>query len=430
VFQKILNTFGTKSLSAVINLLTAILLSQFLGPGGKGQQGLIITTITFILVFSNLVGGATLVFLAPRKPSSQLLLPSYLWTLLISLVSFPILWFFNLLDSQFILHACILSALSSFTAIHTSLLIGKEKIAASNFIGLIQPVMIILSLAFFFVIKGWHDIGAYILALYISFGASMVVSFYYVISIAGPLAPASFKDMLQVSGEMLKFGALNQVAHITQILSFRMSFYVLDSYHGESAVGVYSNGISLAESVWLIAKSISLVQYARISNSDDREYSQKLTMQLIRASVTLSLIALIPLLLLPGKFYLYIFGNGFEGVKEVIWSLSAGVVIYNISILLGHYFSGTGRYQINAIASSLGLVVSAVLFFTLIPTYGITGAGYATSISYLFTTIILLVFFRRDNPQNFRKLLTETESIKKLRMDLPGMMMRKHKSDG
>ena len=60
------------------------------------------------------------------------------------------------------------------------------------------------------------------------------------------------------------------------MLSFRMSFYVLNRFHGEGAVGIYSNGISL-------------VQYARISNTEDRDYSQKLTVQLSKASTVLSL---------------------------------------------------------------------------------------------------------------------------------------------
>lgn len=430
MFRNILNTFGTRSLSAIINLLTAILLSQFLGPEGKGQQGLIITTITFIIVFSNLVGGATLVFLAPRQDHSRLLLPSYSWTVIISLLSLPVLMVFHLLDQDFILHVCLLSALNSFTTIHTSLLIGKEKIRMANRIGLIQPMVIILSLAFYFFILEWKDIQAYIISLYISFIISLVISYIYVIRLIGPIVFGSFSGYLSMMGEMFRYGILNQVAHITQMLSFRMSFYILNRFHGEAAVGVYSNGISLAESIWLIAKSISLVQYARISNTDDRNKSQLLTLQLIKASLFLSLVLLIPLLILPAGFYGFIFGEGFTGVRSVIWSLAAGVLIYNISILLGHYFSGTGRYHINALASAAGMIISVILFFTLIPAYSVTGAGYATSLSYLFTTCVLLFFFIKDNPGNFKSALKEKGDLLKLREKFNEMWMSKKLRNG
>jgi O-antigen/teichoic acid export membrane protein len=421
MFKNILNTFGTRALTAVVNLLIAIILSQILGPAGKGQQGLIITTITFILVFSNLVGGATLVFLAPRKDHSQLLLPSYSWTILISLLAAPILLILKLVESNFIVHVCILAALNSFTAIHTSMLIGKEKIKRANLVALIQPMLIILSLVLFFLILKWESIWAYILSLYISFCISLIISYMFLIRIVGTIMIRSLEDYMRIMGEMFRYGIYNQIAHITQMLSFRMSYYVLNSYHGEGAVGIYSNGISLAESIWLIAKSISLVQYARISNTDDRNYSQRLTVQLSKASIALSLLILIPLIFLPSGVYSFIFGAGFGDVRTVIWALAAGVLIYNLSILLGHYFSGTGRYHINAIASSAGLVVSVLLFFLLIPDYGITGAGLATSISYLFTSIILLVFFVRDNPGNFLKSLSCKGEMAVIKKELKGI---------
>ena len=55
MFKKIVNTFGTKITAAVINFLIAVLLSQTLGDTGKGTQALLLTTITFIIIFSDIV---------------------------------------------------------------------------------------------------------------------------------------------------------------------------------------------------------------------------------------------------------------------------------------------------------------------------------------------------------------------------------------
>ncbi len=152
MLNKILNTFGTRSLSAVINFLIAIVVSQHLGPDGKGEQGIIIATIAFILVFSNLVGGATLVYLVPRYKFSLLLLPSYFWSVIIGLVAFIFLYFTGFVETKFIIHICILSILNSFTNIHSTLLIGKEKIKASNLISLVQPLIVIISLLVHFLV--------------------------------------------------------------------------------------------------------------------------------------------------------------------------------------------------------------------------------------------------------------------------------------
>jgi len=428
LFGKILNTFGARALSAVINLLIAIILSQYLGPSGKGVQSLIITTITFVLVFANLVGGATLVYLVPRHKPSVLILPSYIWTFLVCLVSYFVLLLFPVVEESFILHICILSALNSIVAINTSILIGKEKINASNLISLTQPFILIISLLIFFTIKDEPRIQDYIYSLYISFGISVIVSLAFYYKHCGRISLHSFNEYRQIAVEMVRYGILNQVAHVTQMLSFRLSYYVLDHYHGEAAVGVYSNGISLAESIWLISKSISMVQYARISNIQDRPEAAKLTVRLIKFSLAASIVILIPLMLLPSSFYTFIFGDGFSETRMVIWTLAFGVLVYNFSILTGHYFSGTGRYQVNAIASSLGLVASVILYFTLIPRFSMAGAGWATSLSYLVTTIILMALFNRENKYWYKDLMPSRGDFKQIRSELINLLQKKKRS--
>ena len=185
-------------------------------------------------------------------------------------------------------------------------------------------------------------------------------------------------------------------------------------------MGVYSNGISLAESIWLIAKSISLVQYARIANTNNRAEAGKLTVRLIKFSLVASLFILVPLLLLPSSFYAFIFGTGFWNTKMVIWTLAIGVLVYNFSILTGHYFSGTGRYQINALASTLGLAASVILYFGLIPKYSMAGAGWATSLSYLITTIILMTLFNRENNHWYKDLIPSRNDISQIKSEQIG----------
>ncbi len=99
MFRNILNTFGTKGITAVINLAIAIILSQVLGASGKGEQGLIVTTIAFMLVFANLIGGATLVYFTPRLSHSALILPSYLWSVLTAFISYILLQTFPIIDT-------------------------------------------------------------------------------------------------------------------------------------------------------------------------------------------------------------------------------------------------------------------------------------------------------------------------------------------
>ncbi len=409
MINKILNTFGATSLSALVNFLIAIVISQFLGPEGKGEQGIILATIAFVLVFSNLVGGATLVYLIPRYKFSLLLIPSYLWSIAIGILAYVILWGFKIVEQEYILHICLLSILNSFISIHATMLIGREKIKSANLVSLLQPLIVISSLLISFLILDEKIITAYIKALYFAYGGSLLISIIYISKTFGRLKLYPLREYLKVIEELFRFGFMNQLAHITQMMSFRLSYYFLELYHGEASVGIYSNGIQIMESIWLVSKSISLVQYARIANSEDNNYAQNLSLKLLKVGFIISLICIIPLLLLPESFYLFIFGKGFSGVKEVIWILAPGVLIYNISLILGHYFSGIGKYYVNTIASSIGLVVSLVLFITLIPPYVTFGAGIATSISYAVTSLVVMIFFLREANIGGRAFLPNKE---------------------
>ena len=389
----------------MVNLLIAILLSRYLGPAGKGTQSIIITTISFILIFSNLVGGATLVYLTPRFPVPLLLVPSYLWTLLMSLAAYFVLLSFRLVEAGFMVHVCLLSVINSLQSIHSNILIGKQRIRESNNLVLFQSLILVLSLLAAFVIFKRVSVDSYIISLYISLGGCMLISALFIGRSILSIRLFPLQRFVPVLLQMFRLGFQNQVAHITQMLSFRLSFYVLEEYKGLASVGIYSNGISIAESIWLVAKSMALVQYSWISNSNNREASALMTIRLVKAGILLSMLMMLPLLLLPVGGYTFIFGAGFGGVKPVIWSLLPGVLIYNFSILFGHYFSGTGRYYINTTISTAGLLLSVLLYFTLIPLYSVSGAGFATSVSYIFTSGLFLGYFARDYKLWYKEIL-------------------------
>lgn len=396
MLNKIVNTFGTRVAIAIINLLIAVMVSQVLGTEGKGVQSLVIVSITYILVFANLMGGGALVYLTPRFHFQTLAVPAYLWATANSLVFYFVIKWFDLVPAAMIGHVVFLAAINGFTSINASILIGKEKIKQSNYIMLLQVVISAISLVVFFYVAGLATIQSYIITLYIAFGGAFALSIILLHRHAENLYAASWKAYLMASYQMLHFGLLNQLAHIAQLLSFRMSYYWLNSLYGEAEVGVYSNGTSLVESIWLVSRSISMVQYAHIANSTDKVASQKLTARLTLAAIALSALLLLVMIVLPPAFFVWLFGPGFGQVGTVIVSLAPGVLMFNVALIVGHYFSGTGKYHVNTIASFAGLVVAIALYSLMIPAFGITGAGWATSISYTFTSLIVLMFFARE----------------------------------
>ena len=398
MFKKILNTFGTKILAAALNLLIAIIISQTLGDTGSGTQSLILTSITFILIFSEIVCGASIVYLAPRHSFKKILVASVIWSGLIAIVmGFCIRLFYPKLDQDLVLHVAILSFISSLSNINFRLLVGKEEIQKANYNTLLQPVLLTLTLVVYYIILKRTDIYGYVIGLYAAYFGTFLLGVWMLRKDYAQLSNDKDRTYGPVLKDLFKYGFLNQTGHFVQFFNLRLSYYLLDSYIGRGQVGVFSRSVSLAEAIWIISNSIALVQYARIANADDRAYSQKLTLDLSKICLVISAVAVIVLALLPSQVYTFVFGPDFGEMAGIIRILAPGVLFYCIFLILGHYYSGIGRYQMNTFAALCGLAATCILGFTLIPRYDVTGAAITSAVSYTVNAIFLFVFFLKES---------------------------------
>ncbi len=398
MFKKILNTFGTKTLAAALNLLIAIIISQTLGDDGSGTQSLVLTFITFILIFSEIVCGASIVYLAPRHSFKKILMASVLWSGLIALVmGFCIRLFYPGLESELTVHVAVLSFISSLSNINFRLLVGKEEIQKANYNTLLQPVLLTLTLVVYYIILKRTDIYGYIIGLYAAYFGTFFLGVWMLRKDYAQLPHDKDREYGPVLKDLFKYGFLNQTGHFVQFFNLRLSYYLLDSYIGRGQVGVFSRSVSLAEAIWIISNSIALVQYARIANANDRAYSQKLTLDLSKICLVISALAVIVLALLPPQVYTFVFGPEFGEMAGIIRILAPGVLFYCIFLILGHYYSGIGRYQMNTFAALCGLAATCILGFTLIPQYDVTGAAITSAVSYTVNAIFLFVFFLKES---------------------------------
>src|SRR5258708_31282791 len=88
MLKKISFTFSIRALIAISNLAIVILLSRYTGAQGKGEASLIITSIALILLFSNIVGGSSLVYFVPRYNIFQLFVLSNAWSVFVCVLAY------------------------------------------------------------------------------------------------------------------------------------------------------------------------------------------------------------------------------------------------------------------------------------------------------------------------------------------------------
>lgn len=401
---KIFNTFFVKFSSAAFNFLTVIMLSQILGAKGRGEASIILTTISIVVIFSGFSGGGSLVYLIPRNNIKSILVTCYAWFLGISIIAYFLIQYIFPSQEDYALHIVIISLLSSVTGANSSFLIAKERLEKSNLIQFLQAVIIFVGLLILFYFLKNKTIDAYIFSLYLSSSLICFLSFIFILGDVQKEKTSEFRFLFK---ETLRYGIMNQMAHITQFLSFRASYYIIEKFWGDSTVGVYSNGVSIAESIWIVSRSIALVQISKITNTDNEKYSRYLTIKLTKITVLITSVLLIGLLVLPSSFYMLIFGSEFSELPFVIMTLAPGIIFFAIALVVGYYFSGTGKYEINAIASGAGLIITLGMGFVLIPLSPILGAGITASFSYFVTALIVLLIFFKNGKNSWHQLIPQ-----------------------
>jgi O-antigen/teichoic acid export membrane protein len=411
MITRIASTFIIKILIAIINLAMVVIISQWLGAAGKGETSLIITSIVIIIFVCNIVGGDTLVYLAPRHSLFQLLILSTIWTAIVCISAYFIFINFELFDKKWIPHIVLLSFINALFSANITLLISLKKIVQSNIISLVQVFVNLICMVVFCYFFTQKNTAAYIQSLYLSFGFALLAS---TIAILPFLKFTKLMDSKKVVKQMFHLGISNQLGHILQFVNFRLSYYLLSHFSGYNSVGVYSNGTSIAESLWLISNSIALIQYTEIANSIDIKQSQTITSQFVRMSLLLCFFALIAMLLIPGQFYVFLFGTEFFDVKEVVLFLIPGVIFYNVFLIIGHYFSGIGNFYFNTFSNFLGLLITIIMsliFVLVFKSYTVQQAAIICSTSYLITMIFIVIQFVRKAEIRIVELIPSSKDL-------------------
>ena len=181
MLSRVIFTFGTKLLSAVLSFLIVVFTSKLIGAEGRGEISLFVLGITLTLLMNNIIGGSALIFLSSRIEPFRLLIPSYIWSFISALLVTFILSSFNLVPSYLITHILFISIIQSLAAVNQNLFIGQKKLKLFNLISLLQVTILFTVLVSFLFILGKRSVNDYITAVYISFVLQMIISFWFVI---------------------------------------------------------------------------------------------------------------------------------------------------------------------------------------------------------------------------------------------------------
>lgn len=408
-------TIATRVLVMAGNLATIMAVGHTQGTEGLGMVSLIVLGITLILLLNNVIGGGALTYLVSRHRLGRLLVPAYLWAFATAGIAWVVLNEFPLVPAGYQDAVVLLALIQSITAIHSAVLLGRQRIASYNATAVVQAVSLPVAYLLLYRVGGEHSLLSYIHASFMASGAAVVLSTLLVTLVGRTERSGADHGWAAALRGMLRQGGLVQAANVLQLLNYRLAYYLIERWLGMAALGVYSVTTQLAESAWLGPKSLGTVLYARISNTEDRAGQRSATIAILKGSVALAAIVLLVLLLVPDPVYEKLFGRDVKGVQALMLLLLPGLLGMAASQAYSHYFSGVALNRHNATGSGIGLLCTVLFGLWLIPQHGLPGAAVTASVAYSANALYQMIVFLRVTGTAWIELLPRAGDLGMLR---------------
>ena len=338
------------------------------------------------------MGGNCIVYFINKIGLSRLILPATIWIILSTTIGAFVFSVFHTQQSYFILLP--ITLITSFLAMNLLIFIGKEKIQLFNVFSLLPPFLLLIfsfGIIYFF---NNRTVNGYLFSYFLSQAVVFIVSLIF---IRKYLVKKEIRISTDVVKKAFSYGWKNELSYFIQFLNYRLSYFFILYYQDITSVGLFSVAIVVSESIWLMAKSITTVQYSKIVNLDNPNSAIELTKSSAKLSFYATLVMLVVLAIIPSGVFGFIFGKDFSAIKQLLFLLMPGILSIAVSNVYGHYFAAINQMRILIVKSTIGLVFTVLLSIILIPLWSLQGACIVTSVSYLSSSVYLFIAFYKTN---------------------------------
>lgn len=384
-----------------LSFLAGLLIAAISGTELFGRLSLMIVNAAVLLIFTGLGTDAALVWhwagerLNPRAGYSFVILTGLLQLILFGAGE----WISVRMMNQTLLtghegNSYLYLEVLYFTGIVLmekwgSLFYAAHKATRAN------QVLALVSLVFVvFLLGAYQGKGVKVedpLSLFAAFtfiqGLSLTVAFHFAVpdSRPGMLSRADLKSLFS-------FSFLVFVTNGLQFLAYRIDFWFLDHYFGESEVGIYAQANRFAQLFWVVPNILAALLIPSLSRKEGAMLLHDfLAYPRLLVKWNLALVLAIPLV--AWLIYQYLMPETFMPGFGALWRMLPGYCFFGITLILAAWFSAMGQLKVNLAGSALCLVLITLADAAFIPVYGSNGAAWANTVAYSLTTLYFMIQF-------------------------------------
>ncbi len=402
VFRGSLMTFGTRLAIVLVNIPTSILVARLLGAEGQGlySSGIIMPTL---FAFAGLLGIDTAhTYLLSKKqyrPSQvngQTLILAAVLSVIIAAAYLVFLRFYGPardpeLGPILTLGVALIPVLL-VKYLGVAFMLGLQRIRHFNLANFVQEATLLVFMCVnLFVVKGGAP-GA-VVAYLASEATVTVIAFFVARREAGSgrlveMPPAGLFKRSAI------YGLQGHLGNILVLFTYRFDMFLVLSIAGIRAQGLYSIAVILAEKLSHIPDSVKVVLFPKLASLGTEE-ANRLTPRVTRNALFLTAVSGLALYILSRPLLLLFYGTEFSESLRAFQVLIPGVVFLAVAKILSTDFSGRDKRLYYTVGTAIAFATNVVLCLIWIPSHGIVGAAWASTVAYALQAVVMLVFFRK-----------------------------------
>lgn len=405
-------TLTARIITLILGITISVIIARLLGPAGKGIYTLSILLPSLIVTFTNLgVGPATVYYIGRQKYSlSEIFGNNVIVSLVLSvfsiIIGLVIIFFFKEpvfsgISRRYLLLTLALIPINLFFSYTNAILLGLQKIKEYNVVSVVQTS----SFLGLIVIAIWWRRSGIEGAILAGIVANLLVDlllFFWVKRFTQGI-------IFQINKSYIKNSFLYGIkAHLSNVLSFlhlRLDVFLISAFINPLAVGYYSIAVGIAEKLWLISQSASTVLFPKVASEKDEKRRKEFTPLVSHMTIFVTALGALVTFFLSRWLVIFFFSKAYLPAVRPLHILLLGAVAVSGGRVLGNDFAGRGRPMLNTYLNTISVVINLGLNLLWIPRFGIIGAAWATTVSYIAALIGAVIVYSRVSGNPWTKIL-------------------------
>jgi len=389
-----MRTFVARLIPVALSIVTGIITAKWLGPAGKGIYSGTLMLVSIIMVAPAGVAGAiTYALTKQRRPLSELLPAVAVLFLSLSVLSGLGVIAWGLLRGWGPVLWIIIAAVppSVILVWQSALYIGLGRLRNLNIQSIGLALATLLGVASAIAVFRGGAIGALLAWLLCLYGAALVVVLHVMRLGRGPHR-APLGPML---AGLVRFGGPSTINTFLGTLNYRIDSIILIAIMGVAQFGIYSIAVSFGELLFMLSRPVTAAATREIGIRSPTG-SAVITAKIIRiCTAFVAAVSIIAFVFGPWAIDV-VYGTRFTSAATPLRILLPGIVAFSTAGTFAAFFLfQVGRPLIVAAINVAMILVQATACFILVPRFGLNGAAFASSATYVAGAVMNTAWFCR-----------------------------------